>query len=135
MKTLILKRIADNKDGTFGVLLDGQIPFALTLERQWLNNEKGKSCIPVGEYTCKRVLSPKFGDTFEVQNVPNRSNILFHKGNINYDTHGCLLVGEQFEKFDDKTAVLSSAKGFSEFMERLKGEKEFLLRIYNFKIN
>ncbi len=77
-----------------------------------------------------RVISPKFGNTFEVTNVPNRSEILLHKGNITDDSHGCILVGEQFEPVKDKrVGVLASAKGFDEFLKRTEGFDEFQLRI------
>jgi hypothetical protein len=129
MKTLILKRQSTFEDGTFGVLLDGVRPFAVTLERQWLDNKKNESCIPEGEYVCRRVISPRFGETFEVTDVPNRTYILFHKGNIEEHSRGCILIGEQFESLNGKTAVLRSGKGYNEFMDRLKGEDAFLVNI------
>lgn len=126
-----LVRISMIPDGTFGVLLEENIPFALTVERPWLNNQKGISCIPGGSYTCRRVDSPKFGNTFEVVNVRDRSEILFHKGNVGDDSHGCIIIGEQFESLSGKVAVLSSAKGFSEFLDRLKNRVFFTLEITN----
>ena len=129
MKQMTLKRIAHAAAGTFGVLIDGDIPFAVTVERPWLNNEKGKSCIPDGVYNCMRVMSPKFGDTFEITNVTGRTHILFHKGNLSDDSHGCIIVGEQFEAVNGKPGILASAKGFGEFMERLKGMKQFVLTV------
>ena len=129
MKLFTLKRISLILDGTFGVLLDGNIPFALTCEREWLDNKPEISCIPTGIYFCKRVNSPRFGDTFEVMNVPGRTSILFHSGNTEDDSKGCILVGEEFGSVNGKTAVLSSKRGFAEFLERLKGQNEFNLRI------
>lgn len=130
MKVFNLIRITEIEDGTFGVLLDEKIPFALTVERPWKDNKKGESCIPKNKYICKRVNSLKFGNTFGVCDVPERSEILFHKGNILDDTHGCIVVGEQFESLNGKVAVLSSAKGFGEFLERTKNLVVFELRIY-----
>ena len=127
MRMFRLIRVAQIPDGTFGVLIDNDIPFAVTLERPWVNNERNKSCILPGTYVCKRVDSPRFGDTFEVCDVPGRSHILFHKGNIDDDTHGCILVGEQFEALGDKIAILSSAKAFKEFKMRTQDIDEFSL--------
>lgn len=127
MKTLTLKRVSLTSYATFGVMLDGNIPFTLTLERPWLNNKKGESCIPAGEYICRRVNSPKFGNTFEVTNVPGRSAILFHKGNLVDDSHGCILVGEQFGLIGDSPGVLESKVGYGEFLFKLKDENEFKL--------
>jgi hypothetical protein len=114
---LTLKRIAPRADGTFGVLLaDGQ-PFAVTLERPWRDNRKGESCIPPGEYTCVRVNSPKFGPTWMVNDVPGRSEILFHAGNTFTDSHGCILVAEKFAAWSDgSTSIADSKLGMADLM-------------------
>lgn len=130
MKQVTLKRITSSlPEQTLGVLLDEEVPFVVTLEQQWANNQPDISCIPAGTYLCKRVMSPKFGDTFEVTNVTGRSNILFHSGNIDDNTKGCILVAEQFGFLNGEIAILSSEKGFSEFKERLRGINSFILKI------
>ena len=131
MKRFNLIRVASNElNGTCGVLLDGEVPFALTLEPPWKDNQPNVSCIPNRGYICKRVNSPKFGDTFEVMNVAGRSHILFHKGNYTKDTLGCILVGEQFESLSHQTcAIASSSKGFKEFKSRVLGLDLFELAI------
>ena len=111
------------------MLFDEDMPFALTLERPWLDNKKSISCIPNGTYISERVVSPKFGNTFEVKDVPDRSHILFHKGNIAEDSRGCIIVGEQFEPVNGKPGVLASAKGFNEFLDRTKDINEFLFTV------
>jgi hypothetical protein len=128
-KNFKLLRISLTTNATFGVLLEEDIPFCVTLERPWLGNIKSISCIPDGLYNCKRVQSPKFGDTFEIENVLNRTHILFHKGNLSDDTHGCVLVGEQFEPFRGENAVLASGEAFAEFKKRTEGIDSFLLQI------
>lgn len=129
MKFIKLIRIAETEAGIFGVLLDDGTPFALTLERQWLMNRVDESCIPPGTYVCERWQSPKFGSTFRVTNVPDRSYILFHKGNLEKDTQGCILVGEQFGVLNGKPALLASGPGFQEFMARLQDQWQFKLEI------
>jgi len=131
MKSLELRRIATGKQGTFGALKFDNTPFAVTLEREWLDNQTNISCIPSGEYICKRVYSPKFGKTFEVQGVEWRSHILFHKGNLNDDSHGCILVGESFGYLGKDQGIIDSSAGFSEFMALLKEDSEFRLIIVN----
>ena len=126
---LKLKRVADNEDATFGVLINGNIPFAVTLEPAWEDNKKGISCIPSGPYSCKRVKSPKFGDTFEILDVEGRTHILFHKGNSERNTQGCVLIAEEFGRLNGKAAVLASGRGFTEFMSILKEVDEFELII------
>lgn len=130
MNCITVKRISETDDGTFGVILDGLIPFALTLEDVWQDNKVGASCIPVGSYVCKRRRYNRGGyNTFEITNVPERTHILFHRGNTEDDTEGCILVAEKFGELDKKTAIQSSREGFKEFMERLQDVDEFLLHI------
>ena len=127
---LDLLRVGQSARGTFGVLRYGQVPFALTLEEPWLDNAVGVSCIPPGLYRCERVRSPKFGNTFEVTQVEGRSHILFHKGNTLDDTQGCILVGEEFSGTFDQPMLVSSQRGFSEFLALLDGQAEFDLEIH-----
>lgn len=127
---LVIVRDAYVDDGTFGTLrVLGRAPFALTLEREWADNEPRKSCIPAGVYQCRRVNSPKFGDTFEVQAVPGRSHILFHAGNLSDDSLGCILVGEQFEFVNGKPGIVASRQGFGEFLRVTQGVDTFTLLI------
>lgn len=128
-RDFFLKRISHISSGTFGVLIDNDIPFCLTLERPWENNIRHISCIPGGVYNCSRVTSHKFGETFKVMSVQDRSHILFHKGNILSDTHGCIILGEEFGYLKGNEAVLSSGRAFNEFMNRLKNINEFSLKI------
>ena len=131
MKNLYLKRFAFNDDATFGVFIDENDPFCLTVERPWLNNQKGISCIPEGTYTCKRVTSPKFGNTFEVTGVAGRDEILIHTGNVSDDSHGCIIVGHGLEKFNNKEGLDNSKYEFSEFLKRVDGLDQFMLAIKN----
>lgn len=129
MKQFFLKRVSNTDHGVFGVLMEGAIPFAVTLEPPWRDNKENESCIPVEMYRCERVLSPKFGMTFEITEVEGRTGILFHKGNLEKNTKGCVLIAEEFGILNDGPAVLASGRGFSEFMQRLDGEDRFALSI------
>ena len=132
MTTYLIKRLADTVFGTFGVMIDeNNIPFVLTLERPWMDNQHGISCIPPGTYECHRVITPLHGNCFMVMNVPDRDFILFHKGNIDDDTHGCIIIGEKFEyaiKYD-KPGVAASGEGYAEFMNKLAGLDKFTVKI------
>lgn len=132
MLQIKINRIWHGASGTFGTIHCNGVPFALTAELSWLHNKKNVSCIPSGNYTCKRVNSPKFGLTYEIVGVENRTNIVFHKGNIPLeDSEGCILIGEEFGHLNGQMAVLSSARGFGEFMELTKGVELFNLTIEN----
>ena len=130
-ETLELVRVGSSGRGTFGVLRHGQVPFVLTLERPWEDNKQSVSCIPAGRYQCRKIRSPKFGDTYEVCDVPERSHVLFHKGNTIDDTQGCILVGEEFSGTWEKPMLVSSQRGFGEFMHFLAGAPSFDLIIYD----
>ena len=133
MKTLILQRLAHfhhpASNGIMGVMIDpdGYIPFCITLELGWMSNTPFISCIPCGTYVCERIMSPKFGNTFEIKDVFNRTHILFHKGNLDDNTNGCILLGESFGVLKGEPAILSSKSAFNEFMMILKNEEEFRL--------
>ena len=130
MRKLKLIRIAFILDGTFGILFDyDDSIICLTLEREWKNNEKNVSCIPRGKYICRRIESSKFGNTFEVCDVPGRSHILFHPGNIEDDTHGCIITGKRIRMFKSKIAVLLSRISFKRFMRILNPDDCFELEI------
>lgn len=131
MKTLTLIRVSQSEQGTFGVLRDGAIPFAVTLEEPWRDNQPNISCIPTGRYVCQRVDSPKFGNTFEVTNVPGRSHVLLHKGNTLDDTQGCILVAEEFADNAGKPVIVSSRRGYDELMSKLVGHDRFDLEIHD----
>lgn len=132
VKGLTLYRVYTGGDKTLGVLVDFEgAPFAVTLEPPLVLADDGYhtqpniSCIPIGHYRCKRINSPKFGNTFEITNVPGRSHILLHKGNRETDTLGCVLVAESFSEI----GIGQSAAGFKEFIEMMEGESCFNLTI------
>ena len=68
-----------------------------TLENPYLNNQRNKSCIPEGQYKVRlrtaRESATKDYLHLLVQDVPDRSLVLFHVGNKSSDTRGCVLVG------------------------------------------
>ena len=68
-----------------------------TLENPWLNNQRNISCIPEGQYKVRlrtaRESATKDYLHLLVQDVPDRSLVLFHVGNKSSDTRGCILVG------------------------------------------
>lgn len=106
-----------------------------TLELPWRDNQKDISCIPLGEYTCKRVnrrylSGGGFVDhTFEVLDVPDRSGILFHVGNTYSDTHGCILLGSEHRMRDGELFLAKSKQAFFAFMDYMEGEENFRLNI------
>lgn len=126
---ITLKRISQTDTETAGALIENGFPIFVTLEPPWKENQSDLSCIPKGNYRCKRIISAKFGETFEITGVPGRSSILFHGGNSHKDTHGCILIGKWFEKVGGQNGVLNSRIAFKEFLDHLRGINEFELLV------
>lgn len=124
MKQLRLVRVTEHNGATLGVLCIDDSPEMVTLEDAWRDNERQISCIPQGRYTIRLHRSPRFGLTYQVVDVPERSQILFHAGNTHKDTHGCILLGLQYGKLDKETAILASKSAFTKFMELMNGVTE-----------
>jgi len=122
-------RLSSDEDGVRGVLTLNNDPVCLTLERPSLHNQPNVSCIPPDIYLCKRVESPRHGETFQLLNVPGRTNILFHKGNTKDDSLGCVLLGSEFGKLKGQSAILESSKAFHNFMASLEGVDSFPIQI------
>ena len=137
-KILNLSRISHTPFGTFGVLSNKKgHPLLLTVEKPWKDNIPFESCIPFGSYNFKRHLSPKFGETFIIENVPSRSHILFHCGNQHTDTHGCVLVGDEFSYFSQASkpgvvnpGVSNSRDAFRKLIAHLDGCDGGIINIF-----
>jgi hypothetical protein len=126
---LDLIRFESTDSATFGVLMLGTRAFCLTLERPWKQNMREVSCIPEGTYLCKPVNSPHFGPTWEIQGVPGRANILFHKGNYATDSKGCILLGKCIADFPEGRGISQSKEAFLEFSRKLAVFHEIFLTI------
>lgn len=95
----------------WGKLLVNGIPVKdfKTLELAWRKNERSISCIPEGDYFANKHISPRFGESLWLDNVPNRSEILMHYANFagsnnprtgRSDLRGCIAAGRTFADID-----------------------------------
>jgi Family of unknown function (DUF5675) len=83
-------------------------------------------------YTCQRGIH-QLGhpgslvsiETFEVMNVPGHTGILFHTGNTDEDSEGCILLGDKVQNFE----LLDSRNTFQEFMKLMEGKDTFQLGV------
>ncbi len=124
---MALHRVAILPDGAFGVLLHLGVPFAVTLERTYGENDLIK--IPTGIWRCVRTRFIRGGyDTYEIL-VPGHSRLLFHIANQEGQLDGCIAVAESFAMFDLKPGIAQSRIGFVEFMNRAANAPEFDLEV------
>jgi len=127
MQRVIIQREPCTDEGTFGTLSLESGWTCHTLELPWRENRRRMSCIPAGIYRAVDHVSPKFGRTRWVQDVPERSDILIHAGNLAGDTSkklrtdvaGCILVGERRGVLQGQAAVLSSKLALRELLQHL----------------
>ena len=120
---VIHKREKENEDTILGTwYLDGK-EICKTLENGWKDNKPRISCIPTGTYTCTRDHTGRF-QYWKINNVPNRTNIEIHNGNIADHTLGCVIVGSRWGRLDDKPAVFRSIKTLDELKKILPDEFE-----------
>lgn len=126
---LKLKRTQHLPTATLGQLTfdDIKTDAIYTLENPKRKTDKD-SRIPAGTYTCKPYSGTKYKDVYEVTNVPNRTAILFHWGNTEKDTLGCILLGNKIGKIGSEPAILESKKCFERFRS-LVGKNSFTLII------
>ena len=140
MRRATLIRELTGDEGTLGVLAAPGLDPVHVMEPPWRDNRRNRSCIPTGTYVVLPHVSPRFGRCLLVTDVPARSHILFHAGNVGGDvekgyhthTHGCLLPGLRRGAIDVKgrrqLAVVSSRTAFRHVMS-WAGDKPFTLEI------
>ncbi len=127
---LEMVRLEENHDfGTFGILKINKMVFCVTLEPRNEMNVPFVSSIPAQQYMCRRYNSVKYGQTWQIENVPQRLAILFHPGNVDEHTQGCILLGQHFGKLKGDRAVLNSGATFNSFMLRTKNSIKLSLTI------
>lgn len=132
-----LVRVAVQPEGAFGVLLMDGLPFLLTLERTYpVIDAKPRgpqfTKIPRGRYRCERTYYYRGGhETFEVTGVVGHSRLLFHRGNTESDSEGCILLGRTFGPVSGQQGVLDSRWAFDQFMRVNRDRADFDLEVRN----
>lgn len=104
-----------------------------TVERPWLDNLRIVSCIPRGRYVCHSRWFFRGGyEAIEVDEVPGRTHILFHKANSPLEVSGCIGVGAKHGCFRGEWGIPGghSKPGFDRLMEWHDAEP-FELHIMN----
>ena len=94
---LIIRETFTDKSTIGKLFVNGEY-FCYTLELPYRDNQRRISCIPSGEYKVRLRLARESATRdylhLLVQDVPDRTYILFHRGNRPSHTKGCILVGQ-----------------------------------------
>jgi hypothetical protein len=122
--------------GIFGTLKDENNNFvAVTLQHAYTQgNDVYAPKLYPGVFTCVRgdhqLASMKFPfETFEITGVKGHTNILFHVGNYNKDSEGCVLLGSQFDHDSKPTMIIRSEATFKKFMDLQTNVNNFILTV------
>jgi hypothetical protein len=121
--TFTLKRTDFTQNGIFSILTSDKGDVFHCLEHAYLQPDGTyKTKIPVGTFTCVRGPHRLHGmttnfETFEISGVVGHDNLLFHWGNYNKDSEGCVLVGTA--RVGDM--VTNSRAAFGRFMGLIVG--------------
>jgi hypothetical protein len=120
---LILTRTRYESDGVFGVLSDnsGNI-VGVTLEHAYPSADLWTAKIPLGSYVCVRGEHQLAGmaapfTTFEITGIAGHSGILFHCGNFDADSEGCILLGQSVTNSTQGQSMITNSRViFAKFM-------------------
>lgn len=130
MRKLRLIRREFREDGVFSELKDekGNI-LAQCLEHSY----SGKPKLPFGKFMCRRGIHKlhdlKPFETFEITGVRGHSGILFHIGNWNADSDGCVLLGGGIAASKKGQMITASRQTFHDFMDILADIDSFELLV------
>ena len=111
-----------------------------TMEKPDRDNKVRVSCVPAGLYQLKPTHSPKFGDTYYLENIDldvslsgstKRTHILIHKANKESQLLGCIAPVSRFGILDNEWAGLSSGTAYNQLMALLNREQHELEIIRN----
>src|SRR5665213_546002 len=127
---LVLTRNSFQAEGIFGQLAveDGGDLVASTLEHAFNVNGLWLPKVPIGVYSCQRGMHRLLGmtspfETFQITQVPGATGILFHPGNWDKDSEGCVLLGRS--RAGDM--IQESRAAFQDFMASQEGLNTFSL--------
>lgn len=134
---LMIKRIKFSEFGIFGILYDKNAArVCVTLEHAYPSDSPllWAPKVPPGKYICLRgehqlLRQNNPFETFEITNVPGHTAILFHVGNTNDDTAGCVLLGSGYNNLEFPRSIINSKLAFKKFMDLQSGVDRFNLEV------
>lgn len=127
MTDIVITRKERKPEGVFSVMSNDMV----ALEHSYPTEDGGwEPKIPNGTYRCVRGKHRLHGmdkdfETFEITGVEGHTGLLFHWGNYNRDSEGCVLVGAS----EDGVMITMSRASFAKFMTLQDGVDEFQLTV------
>lgn len=126
---IVMKRHFAVGDATIGTMTIGADFTCYTLEDVIRDTKVwGKTAIPAGTFPVLLCESPRFSDSYEkkgcgrivplLDGVPGYTGVRIHIGNIAEHTHGCILVGDSWDK--KSPSIGGSTSAFKRLMKVLK---------------
>lgn len=115
---------------TVGKLYVDSVLLCYTMEKAWKDNEPMVSCVSAGTYDLIPCVSPKFGETYCLENAEldvslcgktKRTHILIHKANMESQLLGCIAPVSSFGVLGGMSewCGLSSAKAYNKLIALL----------------
>jgi len=98
-----------------------------TLEPSWKENKILTSCIPAMVYILEPFNSPKHGGCFIIKDVPKRTVVEVHIGNLIKDTLGCVIIGQNSVVIKGELGVAESRKALQELLQIIKEPRELYI--------
>lgn len=133
---LQLSRFKIDRFGAFSELYqENGVLFCYAIEHTYLFDHNWYPKVNPGTYKCIRgvhtLSSGHQIETFEVIGVPGHDGILFHRGNTEENSEGCILLGSSLRE----NTLFGSTKAFDRFMALQAGVQEFTLIVEDETIN
>lgn len=136
---LVIKRTNYREDGIFSQIMreDTGEELMVSLEHAYPSDTIDNAFVPKlppGTYICQRGMHRLHGmtedfETFEILGVDGHSGILFHVGNFNSNSEGCVCVGEMIYDRNPDWMVTKSEYTFERFMQMQAGINLFSLTV------
>ena len=139
MSNWLLSTTFYRADGVFSELRQEDTLFCEALEHSY--NQPDGTWLPKlprgatyrcvrGMHTLERYNKGDPFETFEITGVPGHTGILFHPGNLNSHSNGCVLLGMKREVTSDNTWIITSSRdAFALFMTANTGVDSFDLEV------
>lgn len=132
---LVITRVENREDGIFSEIKNAKMEVLFhTLEHAYETGTQWLPKIPNGTFTCVRGPHRLHGMTqdfitFEITGVDGHVDLLFHWGNWNADSEGCILLGEGIAQSSKGQMITSSKVAFEAFMKLQEGLDQFQLTV------